>query len=104
MLATSLQLWRHSGTALVAGACWQGGAALRISRAGRHQRGRWLRKQSSDPFRFLDALDAEGQGGQAHGDLLLATQGHDLGEGRLQNAEQLIDHFGLSPEEALEVL
>src|ERR1019366_10135837 len=35
---------------------------------------------------------------------LLATQGNDLGEGRLQNAEELIDDLGLPPEEALQVL
>src|SRR5262249_695438 len=63
-----------------------------------------LRKQAADAFGFLDAFDAEAEGGQAHRDFLFAGEREDLGEDVFQYAEEFVDDFGLAPEEALQVL
>ena len=35
---------------------------------------------------------------------MLSSEGQNLGERRFQNSKQFIDHFGLTPEKALQVL
>src|SRR6266478_4970041 len=62
------------------------------------------RKKTPHSLRFLDALDAEAQGGQAHRKLFLSTQTQDLDIRTLQDSEQLVHHFRLRPEKALQIL
>ena len=65
------------------------------------QRHDHLRKQPPQPLGFLHPLHAETQRGHAHGDVLFLLEREGLGEGSLQNAEQLVHHLRLRPKKAL---